>query len=87
MKESWKYSMPFFTMGKKMFCYFWFDKGNRSKPYLSFADGYRMEHPMLEQDDRKRMKIVRFTPEDDLPVEDIVQIIKLALRFYQQPKS
>lgn len=82
LNESWKYGMPFFCFGKKMFCYFWFDKKDQSRPYIGFADGYRMIHPQLEQGDRKRMKILRIDPEKDLPMEAMQEIFNEALGFY-----
>ena len=82
LNETWKYGMPFFCFGKKMFCYFWFDKNDRSRPYIGFAEGYRMEHPLLEQGKRKRMKIMRFEHEGDLPVEELNEILEQALTFY-----
>ncbi len=82
LHETWKFGMPFFDLEKKMFCYFWFDKTDRKRPYLSFADGYRMEHPALESGDRKRFKILRFNPEQDLPMEEIHEVLITALKFY-----
>lgn len=82
INEAWKYGMPFFCFGKKMFCYYWFDKQHRNRPYIGFADGYRMEHPLLEQGNRKRMKILRINPEEDLPMEDIESVLQKALIHY-----
>ena len=82
LNESWKYGMPFFCFGKKMFCYFWFDKTDKNRPYIGFADGYRMTHPLLEQGDRKRMKILRIDPQNDLAMEAISEIFAQALSFY-----
>ena len=82
LKETWKYGMPFFCLDKKMFCYFWFDQNDRSKPYIGFADGYRIEHPMLEQGNRKRMKIFRFDPAEDIAIGSLQEIMHMALLFY-----
>ncbi|RYY34478.1 MAG: DUF1801 domain-containing protein, partial [Sphingobacteriaceae bacterium] len=54
--EEWKYKLPFYYYKGKMFCYFWVDKKS-GQPYIGIVEGGRIEHPMLVQGDRKRMKI------------------------------
>jgi hypothetical protein len=36
--ESWKYGMPFFCYGKKMFCYLWVHK-KLQQPYIGIVEG------------------------------------------------
>ncbi|MCF6352841.1 MAG: DUF1801 domain-containing protein [Cyclobacteriaceae bacterium] len=55
--EAWKYRLPFFLYKKKMFCYFWADK-KTGLPYIGIVEGRNIDHPMLEQGNRKRMKII-----------------------------
>lgn len=66
--EEWKYKLPFFYYKKKMCCYFWKDK-KTIEPYIGFADGVLLDFPELEKGDRKRIKILRIDPNDDIPIE------------------
>lgn len=77
----WKYKLPFFYYKKKMFCYFWKDKKTK-EPYIGIVKGNLIDHPSLEQGDRKRMKILRINPNEDLPVDLIRTILKEAISLY-----
>ena len=79
--EAWKYRMPFFCINGKMFCYLWTDKKS-GEPYIGFAEGRYIDHPMLELGDRKRMKILRIDPMKDLPIEPIDEILGKAILLY-----
>ncbi|MCF6361224.1 MAG: DUF1801 domain-containing protein [Cyclobacteriaceae bacterium] len=79
--EAWKYRLPFFLYKKKMFCYFWADK-KTGLPYIGIVEGRNIDHPMLEQGNRKRMKILRINPEADLPIEVLNNILKKAIALY-----
>lgn len=83
MNESWKYRMPVFCIGKKMFCYLWVDQKTQ-EPYMGVVEGKRIEHPDLEQGKRSRMKIMRFKKDGDLPVESIREVLTLALALYPE---
>lgn len=78
--EHWKYHMPFFYFRKKMFCYLRIDR-RTGQPYLSMFDGKFIDHPLLEQESRKRMKIFRLDPETDLPVKAIAGILDRGLEI------
>ena len=82
LKPDWKYSLPFICFNKKMFCYFWFNNKNKTQSYIAFAEGYRMKHPSLQQEGRKRMKILRINPKEDVPLETINEVVQEALSFY-----
>ncbi len=82
ISEAWKYSMPFFCVGKKMFCYLWIDKVTKH-PYIGIVEGGKINHPMLEQGTRARMKILHVDPTEDLPVESIHEVLKEAIQFYK----
>lgn len=73
-----KYGMPFFIINKKMLCYFWIDKKTQ-EPYIGIADGYKIDHPALEQGNRTRMKIFRIDANKDLPIETLNEVFDLAL--------
>jgi len=80
--EGWKYRLPFFLYKKKIFCYFWADK-KTGLPYIGIVEGGNIDHPMLEQGNRKRMKILRINPEVDLPIEAIEEILTEAMTYYK----
>lgn len=80
--ETLKYGMPFFCYKEKMFCYLWTDKKTK-QPYIGIVDGNKIEHPLLVQDKRARMKIVYIDPRKDLPVRTINQILTMALKLRQ----
>lgn len=53
------------------------------EPYIGIVEGGRIEHPLLEQGNRMRMKILRINPNKDLPIKTIKQILNQALEFYR----
>ena len=73
--------MPFFCYKGKMFCYLWIDK-KTNFPYLGIVEGNKIDHPGLIRDDRLRMKIMKFDPNHDLPLEMILLILDAALNLY-----
>ncbi|HBH49453.1 MAG TPA: hypothetical protein DDX98_12475 [Bacteroidales bacterium] len=79
--EHWKYKLPFFYFKGKPFCYLWCDK-KTNEPYIGVVKGDRINHPLLEQGNRKKMKIIRINPCADIPVESISEILHLAAEFY-----
>ena len=81
ISEAWKYMMPFFCYKGKMFCYLWIEKKSRL-PYLGIVEGNKIAHPGLIQDERSRMKIMRFDPSENLPLKTISEIIDSAILLY-----
>ena len=73
--EAWKYRMPCFCYNGKAFCYLWTDKKIKL-PYILFVDGRKIEHPLLVQGDRKRMKIMYLDPNQDLPTASLTEIFE-----------
>lgn len=57
-----------------MFCYLWKDK-KTSEPYIGIVHGSLIDHPMLLQGDRKRMKILPLSTSTDIPVDMIIDIL------------
>lgn len=80
--EAWKYRMPFYCYKGKMFCYLWTDKDN-GMPYIGIVEGRKIDHPLLIQGERARMKILYINPEADMPLGTINEILETALRFYK----
>lgn len=81
--QEWSYGMPFFSWNKKRFCYVWVHRKYR-QPYVGFVEGYRLQHPALLQEDRKRMKIMLLDPEQDLPVAALQAVLEQALLLAKQ---
>jgi hypothetical protein len=78
----WKYGLPFFYYKKKMFCYFWKDRKTQ-EPYIGVCRGKEIEHPLLEIGNRKRMKIFRVNPNEDIDIKSIKEILIEAMTFYK----
>ena len=78
----WKYGLPFFYYKKKMFCYFWKDKKTQ-EPYIGVVKGSEIEHPLLEAGDRKKMKIFRVNPNQDIDVKSVQEILCKAMTLYR----
>lgn len=81
ISESIKWNLPCFSYKNKMCCFLNIDKKTKA-PYILFVEGNRMEHPELEQGDRKRMKILRINPHQDLPVTTLNLLFELVIAFY-----
>ena len=79
---AWKYGMPFFCYKGKMFCYLWTHKKFK-QPYLGIVEGKRINHPLLIQEKRARMKIMLFDPNKDIPIRTIKKILKEVHALYK----
>lgn len=86
INETRKYGMPCFCYQKKHFCYLWTDK-KTNEPYLLLVEGAQIDHPQLERGNRKRMKIFRVNPNEDLPIATIQLILDQALAIYKTNTS
>lgn len=82
VEEILKYGSPCFVYHGRAFCYLWKDK-KTNEPYFLMVEGKRLDHPMLESGDRKRMKILRVSPTEDLPIEAINVVLDSALELYK----
>src|SRR5450432_1265619 len=80
--EAWKYGMPFYCYKGKMFCYLWVHKKFK-QPYLGIVEGNKIDHPLLIQEKRARMKIMLIDAQKDIPVKIIETILKKAILFYK----
>jgi len=79
--EAWKYKLPFFSFRGKMFCYLWVQRAT-GHPYIGIVEGIRIQHPLLIQEKRARMKILLLNPDEDIPVATIDQILNEAIKLY-----
>jgi Domain of unknown function (DU1801) len=80
--NAWKYGMPFFCYKGKMFCYLWFHKKYK-QPYIGIVEGKRFDEPFLIKEDRSRMKIMLFDPNQDLPLTTIENILQKTINLYK----
>lgn len=80
IRETKKYEMPCFSYQNKVFCYLWKDK-KTDEPYLLLVEGKLLDHPDLEEGTRKKMKILRINPTEDIPLKTIEEIIGQALNI------
>lgn len=74
--------MPCFCYKGRVFCYLWTDKKTK-EPYMLMVEGKYLSHPKLEKGSRSRMKIFRVTPDKDLPISIIIDILNQALALYK----
>lgn len=82
VEETIKYGAPCFLFRGKMFCFLWLDR-KTDEPYFLMVEGKRLDNPALEAGDRKRMKILRVNPHEDLPIETINSVLNEALALYK----
>ncbi len=82
ISETWKYGMPVYCYNGKMFCYLWQHKKYK-QPYIGIVEGGAINHPLLIQEKRARMKIMLIDPEKDIPVKAIESVFKMAMKFYK----
>lgn len=80
--ETRKYGMPCFCYRKKMFCYLWTDK-KTDEPYILMVEGKHLDHPLLEEGNRSRMKIFRVDPNADMDIGTIIWLLNTALDLYR----
>ncbi|MBE9662156.1 DUF1801 domain-containing protein [Mucilaginibacter myungsuensis] len=75
LTESLKYGMPFYSYRGKMCCYLWGEKKTRH-PYIGIVEGKAMDHPLLVQDKRARMKVLPIDPNQDMPLALLDEVLQ-----------
>lgn len=81
LTEHFKYHTAFYYFKGKPFCYFHKD-AKTLQPYIGIARGHLLDHPMLFQGHRKKMKIVRISNTEDLPIEELSVIFHRLKALY-----
>ncbi len=83
--EAFKWGLPVFhSEDGKNVCYFHVEKKTK-RPYMCFFNSMYLDaFPMLEQDDRKVMKALKFDPNEDLPKDLIIDILDVLLENYNK---
>jgi hypothetical protein len=74
--EHWKWKLPFFYYNNKPFCYIWKD-AKTQQPYLGIVKADLIEHPLLIQGNRKKMKVLYFDITKDIPIDLLDEIFSL----------
>lgn len=80
---TWKFGGPFFCYEGKILCYIWLDR-KKHQPYLALYKGRQIIHPKLFSEGRAMIRIMRFDPDEDLPFEDIQEVLRMAVDLYKQ---
>jgi hypothetical protein len=81
--EVWRYGMPFYLYKEKRVCYLWVNKKS-DRPYIGLVNGYKINHALLLQEKRTRMKIMLFDPSEDIPVKAVAAILKMAIALCKE---
>lgn len=81
LEEVYKFSTAFYQYKNKMFCYMSVRAKDRQL-YLGFVKGYKMKHPSLIKEGRKQIKVIYINPEEDLPMKELNDIVKLAKNLF-----
>jgi hypothetical protein len=82
ISESMKYGMPFFSIHKKMLCYFWMDKKS-GLPYIGFKEAKSLPFPWLDIGERSTISVMYIDPYADLPLQKIRQTLKAAIKIVE----
>ena len=75
--EQRKFNTPFYYYTKKWLCFISYNPKIK-EIYISFVNGYKINHPDLLSEGRKKMKIYRINASEDIDVESLNTILKLA---------
>ena len=81
LTEQWKYGLPFYYFKNKPFIYIWKEKKGDT-PYLGIVKGLEINHPLLQQGNRKKMKILPISIQQEIPVNEITAIILKLQQHY-----
>jgi hypothetical protein len=82
--EDWKYGLPFYLLQNKMNCYLWIHK-KLQLPYIGFVHGNKMEHPMLLQEARKKMKILLIVTNKNIPIRVVNSLLRTSASLTNSP--
>jgi hypothetical protein len=78
ISESWKFNTPFYYYKGKWLCFISYDK-KTSVIYVSMVNGYKITHPKLLSEGRKKMKIFYVDAEKDTDVKSLKAILRKAV--------
>ena len=85
--------MPALLLPENMACHFIVTKAacfdicgyikNINSPYIGIVEGKNIDHPILIQEKRARMKILLIDPQKNIPVATIYSVLKAAMTLYK----
>lgn len=78
--EKRKFNTPFYYVNGKWMCFISYHP-KLKEIYISFVDGFKMLHPQLVSEGRKKMKIFRVDASEDLDVKGLADILSLAIQL------
>ena len=82
ISESIKWGIPCFSFKNRMFVFLSIDK-KTTEPYILVVEGNRIEHPLLLQGSRAKMKVFHVNPNQDIDIESLNFILSEAIEFYR----
>jgi hypothetical protein len=77
--EKIKFNTPFYYVNGKWMCFISYNP-KLKEIYISFVDGFKMQHRHLVSESRKKMKIFRVDANEDVDVKSLNQILNLAVK-------
>ncbi|MDA0972861.1 MAG: DUF1801 domain-containing protein [Bacteroidetes bacterium] len=87
MCQSLKWGVPTFFYKGTMACYLWKNVKKNELPYIGFNHGPLLSHPQLEKEGRKLIKVLRYRPDDDLPVKAIKEVLQQMIAVKENKMS
>ena len=78
--EKRKFNTPFYYVNTKWMSFLSFDPKTK-EIYISFVDGFKMQHPQLVSEGRKKMKIFRIDAHKDVDVKSLKEILEKAVKL------
>ena len=81
LSESWKNNTPFYYYHKKWFAFISYDPKTK-EIYISFVKGGLIEHTNLVSEGRKKMKIYRINPHENIDVGELKTIVSKLKTLY-----
>lgn len=86
LTPSWKWNLPFFDYKGRYLFYLSAKHQKLNAPYIGLVNGNKFDHPALTQGKRTQIKIMFIDPEADLPVEQITEVLQMAIAHRDKPK-
>lgn len=85
LTPSWKWNLPFFDYKGRYLFYLSPTHKKQDCPYIGIVNGHRLDHPALTQGSRTQIKIMFIDPEEDLPIQEITEVLQLAMAERERP--
>lgn len=76
--HAWKFNTPFYYYKGRWLCFISYCS-KTSVIYISFVNGFKMNHPKLLREGRKKMKVFYVDANEDVPVRMLGVLMQLAI--------